>query len=316
MAELRDHPRPLIHLGYPKALSSWMQKHLFQPPQGYITALDPLHTKLNLISTPPFGYDESAVRAVMDDRLASSDDSLVPVITSESLIGNPATGGADAELLARRLHDLAPDATVLVVVREQRAMIRSLYKTLVGFLGFPHAIDRLLEPRDRFAVPQFSTDFLQYPQAVAMYQRIWGADRVVVLPYELFNADAEAFLTAITAKTGAVSTTKPPSDQVVNAGSRILDIQRERIGNMVLEGGPFNYLGLREPTNARMTARLKRINQPRDDNALNRRLEQRFARRVDQLTAGVFATGNAVLQQQCVQSVAGIDLAAYGYDMS
>lgn len=295
----------------PKALSSWLQRELFHPPSGYTTVLDPIGSMLSFIHPRPFDFDSVEVARVLQPALTqAASEGFVPVITSESLIGNPNTGGANSVEIATRLHATLADAAILLVIREQQAMLRSLYKTFIMY-GRPHSLPALLDPVGEYELPPFDLDFLRYDQPVEHYRRLFGKDRVLVVPYELFQTDPGAFLDHLARFTGASHAAQLPVGRVVNANAPLVHLERERLRNCLTEGGPYNYLGLRRQTEERRIARIRRTARrgpPRLLAPLDRRLERRFAARSEAAIGDRFRSGNAWLSE-----LTGFDLASFGY---
>jgi hypothetical protein len=52
---------PLIHIGYHKALFSWMQKHLFLSECGFVTIMGPLAVRVEIIDPTPFALEAKKV---------------------------------------------------------------------------------------------------------------------------------------------------------------------------------------------------------------------------------------------------------------
>jgi hypothetical protein len=87
---------------------------------------------------------------------------------------------------------------VLIVVREQRSVILSVYKQYV-LAGGPSPFERFVEapadPADR--VPTFDFRFYEYHHLIRHYRDRFGAESVCVLPYEAFVQDPAEFVRAI-----------------------------------------------------------------------------------------------------------------------
>ena len=306
--------KPLIHIGFPKALSSWMQKSLFKPEQGFINVLDSLHTTIGLIDPTPFCFDESVCIGYIEDALKKNTykKSLVPVCSAEALIGNPYCGGFNAKQNADRIKQLFPDARILFIVREQRQLMRSLYKTMMVW-GMPHTIKRLLNPRDTSLAPQFNLDFLRFNLATAYYQQLFGNDNVLVLPYELFIEDPDFFTRAILQHANCPPTEafkRLPWKKKINTNQPLINLYLQRLFNLLLSS-PFNYAGILESTENRVYKRIKRSKHnlfpPYTDNWL----ENDFSKKVNSVFDGQFVESNNHLQK-----ITGLDLAKYGYDIS
>ncbi len=299
----------LVHLGFPKALSSWLQKHWFVAECGYQTLLDPVQVQLKLIDPAPFAFDPQPAVAQMS---ASASDELLGVITSESLSGNMYSGGYDARTCIDRVLEIAPSARLLLIVREQRTLIRSLYKSLVTW-GMPHSIERLLDPDEPRLVPQFNLDYLRFDDRVAYYQSLVGADRVLVLPYELFVAEPLKFLQSIHKFSGAGKAPdwdSLPVQQRVNPGQSLLNLELQRLANYWLHSGAYNYSGLLRPSGAAWQRRIRRSKRNPFPAFTNSWFEAGFQSKVERATAGVYADSNQRLQQ-----LAGLELKSYGYQL-
>ena len=305
---------PLIHIGFPKAMSSWLQKFLFQPEQGYINILDSLRTTISVIDPSPFTFDESKCRAFIEETLSKTPNyqRLVPVCSAEALAGNYYCGGFNAKQNADRLKILFPDAKILFIVREQRSLMRSLYKTMVVW-GMPHSIKRLLNPKHTSLVPQFNLDLLRFDLTTAHYQELFGRDNVLVLPYESFIRDPKNFVTKILSHTQCMATTafeKLPWKRKLNKNQPLLNIYIQRLKNLFLKT-PFNYAAPLELTEARIAANIKNSKSSKLPAFTHNWFEDDFNQTVSHAFAGQFSASNLHLEH-----LTGLQLSQYGYDVA
>lgn len=305
-------PPPLVHIGFPKALSSWLQKHLFKPEQGFLNILDSLHTQISVIDPTPFRFDENLCIGFMEKSLAQHVDhhGLVPVCSAEALIGNPYCGGYNAKQNADRLKQLFPDARILLIVREQQQLIRSLYKTMVVW-GMPHSIKRLLDPKDTSMAPQFNLDFLRFDLATAYYQQLFGPDNLLVLPYEAFTADPQKFTKTILQHAGckpAPAFEKLPWQKRINVNQPLFNLYVQRLMNLMVST-PFNYTGILPSTEKAIHNRIRRSKNNPFPTFTNQWFEDDFRQQVSNAFTGQFPDSNSRLQQ-----LTGLDLAQYGYE--
>lgn len=304
---------PLIHVGYPKALSSWMQKHLFKPEHGFLSILNSMESTIGVIDPPPFEFTDTQALSYIHANLARTPQhqGLTPVISAEMLIGNPYCGGFNAKQNADRLHQLFPHGKILLIVREQRQLIRSLYKTLVIW-GMPHSIKRLLHPQELSMAPQFNLSYLRFDMAVQYYQQRFGTDNVLVLPYETFTQDAHGFLQRVFAFAGqdaTLSLARLPVQKRVNTNQTLLNLYLQRLHNLLFLSSPFNYAGLFRSSEARTQARLRRSKRNPFPAWLDNVFEDDFRQQVERACAGQFTDSNDRLA-----ALTGLDLAALGYD--
>ncbi|HUE92483.1 sulfotransferase domain-containing protein [Pseudomonas sp.] len=310
---------PLVHIGYPKSLSKWLQKNLFIPEMGFIKCLNPELVHELLVSKKPFQFDCQAIQGKVNFAIARANKilpppqaiQLVPVVTSEALVGNMFCGGFDAELLAQRLVHSFPQAKILIVVREQRQMIRSLFSTAVAW-GIPHKIEDFLSPRDENIAPQFSCEYLFYDALVSYYQEIFSKDRVVVVPYELFKSDPAAFVGKIMqlypTTYNSVNFSNLPFNAVVNQGQTAIETNAQRFLNSCFLRTPFNYSGWFNDRDSWRLVRNTWRAPLSKTNYLVSCLETRLAKKIERLTMGRFSDSNKRLSQ-----LTGMDFSAFGY---
>ena len=81
---------PLIHIGYHKTASSWLQKVLFKNPlAGFCSPWRPGEYFAQFILANPFVFCASRARAAFEPGFREArEQGLVPVITNEALSGN------------------------------------------------------------------------------------------------------------------------------------------------------------------------------------------------------------------------------------
>jgi len=116
---------------------------------------------------------------------------------------------------AERLHRVLPSASILVVVRHQRTMLRSLYNYYVQRGGHASLAEFL-----GGNVPgcDFRLEALWYDETVALYQGLFGAGRVKVIPYELLTTAPSRFLTEVLEFIGVVAPSPESASRVANRG--------------------------------------------------------------------------------------------------
>jgi hypothetical protein len=195
-----DSPRRgevLVHVGFHKTATSWLQSFLFDDLRArFRSPFSRAELLENFVLVNPLRFDAPSLRSRIEGQLtALQRDGLVPVLSHERLSGNPHSGGYDRKDLADRLHDVLPRARILVTIREQHSMILSVYKQYVRE-GGALPLRRYLHPPHRgiARVPMFSFDFFEYDLLVAYYQQLFGAECVLVLPFELLRSSTSEFV--------------------------------------------------------------------------------------------------------------------------
>jgi hypothetical protein len=308
-----DAVTELLHIGYHKTGTTWLQRDVFAG--GVPGFALPWHRGvLNdaFVTVNDLDFSAERARALLAERRAvmPPSDAAVDVVSHERLSGNPHSGGYDSRAIASRLRATFPDARVLAVIRRQSEMVLSAYKQYVRE-GGAQSIDRYLHPphRGRARVPQFSLSFFEYDRLIACYHDLFGADRVLVLPYEQLDADPLAFVQRIAAFGGV------PEPASVAASRRNVGLSGTAVGVK----RRFNFWFARDTVNPAApfdwprVAHGVRTRLDRIDPRLPARLRRRSDRRLDDVvraeTDGRFAESN-----RRTATLTGLDLASLGYE--
>ncbi len=185
---------PLIHIGYHRTGSTWLQRYLFaSEAAGYLSPF-PRDTIVrdSLVAPHPLAFEPARAAAAFAPGLdAAAARGLVPVISAERLSGYPDSGGYDSKEIAARLAAVFPDGRLLIVIREQRGIILSCYKVYVRAGGDLPLQDWLHPPaRGRMRGPHFDFGHFAYDRLARHYVDLLGRDRVLVIAFEDLIADA------------------------------------------------------------------------------------------------------------------------------
>lgn len=176
--------RHLIHVGWPKAGSTWLQSWFAAHPgigycAGGIAGYANVHTLAALPETS----------SVPQWRVTSEEGFILPRERGSGVVyGSPDLTQDTIEAQQRErcgaLAELFPSAHILIVTRGFRAMILSSYSQFVRS-GQSASFDTLLANAGQF-LPW------NYDRAIALYRAAF-AGRVIVLPFELLDADPAKF---------------------------------------------------------------------------------------------------------------------------
>jgi hypothetical protein len=206
-------PKMLVHIGYFKTGSTWLQKRIFPCEALGFCSLwrDRAVPFRELIAPLSYNFDREYARSVMlPDVEKIQAQGLVPVLSDENLCGNPSPWGYEGGPIARRLYSVFPDARVLICIREQRAMLLSLYRQSVrwGYASSLQAFfdriqnDSKLKRKEPGSFIPLGLHFLKYDALVRFYIELFGAENVLVLPYELLRDNQAAFVNRILRHSG------------------------------------------------------------------------------------------------------------------
>lgn len=301
----------LIHVGYHKAASTVLQDQLFADPGGaFLPPPEPRHALVQRFVVPqPMCFNAAAATRHYTPLLdRAAEQGRVPVLSHERFSGYPPSGGFDSTIIADRLHRCFPQARILIVVREQRASILSMYSQYVSD-GGDLSLRDYLSPREPFLkrMPGFSEEFYRYHRLVQRYRALFGADRVLCLPFEEFARSPGPTLQRIMGFVGREA--PPPVTRTQNAKRAASfqlaqrQVNRWLSANELSPGRSVALGGFRRRFGA-LSGRLD----PRWTAALDRRLERRMTALVRARFAGRFAQSNSILSE-----LIGFDLPQYGY---
>jgi len=188
----------LIHIGFHKTGTTYLQRNVFTGENGYSSpwSVSSGEAIEYFILTHERKYKSKVVR---DQFTRACDDgsmsNRIPVISHEDLSGYPIYGRYYGHQVASRIKITFPDAKILICIREQKSMIRSLYGQYINqggewplstFLGDEY--DHLSGYR-----PIFQLEHLEYDLIVKHYQELFGVENVLVLPYELLKENSAEF---------------------------------------------------------------------------------------------------------------------------
>lgn len=249
----------IIHIGYAKAASSWTAD-MFRADgsQFYLLLDDGRGRKMyeHIVSPNPLKFDPKEARknllSVVDDPDRRR-DGREPVLASERLVGSWLTGGHDTREVADRLSAMFPDAKVLMVIREQKSMLSSVYRQYVrkGGLRSPEGLfvpRRALSPGDDVENPpgyergpSFSFDFFEYDRIIEHYRQLFSPSNVLAIPLEVLKADMERYVEDIYEFAGvAPGEDFEPETGRTNVGINSFDVRIRRYLNPFLKRDYIN----------------------------------------------------------------------------
>jgi hypothetical protein len=195
----------LIHIGYQKTGSTWLQRELFTHPElGFFPlvkngcGIEPgsKQTKQGgspFLFPPDFAFNGSQVREKLRKEMQWNENRM-NVISSEALSGHASVGYTNAAEIADRLYQVFPEAKILVGVREQASMISSLYHQYLKMGGTLSLAASLARSEDLPFPGSISLERFHYDRLIAHYKRLFGEERVMAYPLERWKEDFAGFL--------------------------------------------------------------------------------------------------------------------------
>jgi len=215
--------RLLLHVGYHKTGSSWLQRELFgmrrawdsgsahprmRQPGAFVAPWSQSDMTRQLVWDHPLSFDPERAREFFSAGIEQAiRASRIPVISHERLSGLPQIGGCDSKEMADRLVSVFPSARILIVIREQASMLVSLWKGYVQRGGI-RSLERFVAQQASPGNLGYLGRHLEYHHMIAYYQRLFGEESVLVLPFEFLAREPASFV----AKLAGFSESPPPSN--------------------------------------------------------------------------------------------------------
>ena len=217
-----------IHIGFTKAASSFLQLYL----EGHPKIVSIPHSKIPLqylvFCNDLNNIPNDAIDYFLQYYQKAKAEDLVPVFSHERLSGNPHSGHYDMEAICRRLHFVFPHAKVIIVIREQYALIASIYKQYIS-IGGTRVLDDFLSYRWDMRMPRFDWLAYEFHRIVKLYQSVFSPENIYVALFENLVQSPTKFLSGISDFMGVLI---EPSDLgVVNPGLAEKSIELKRIMN-------------------------------------------------------------------------------------
>lgn len=187
----------LIHIGYHKTASSFLQHNVFETDQQLLSAP---RGSIRARFLEPGGLDfdsEKTVEWLNEWRDEARAAGRHLILSDEELSGSIHTGGSGGYVtkeVATRLQQVAPDAHILIVIRNQLDLIESAYRQYVKRGGTLPLTKYLTDRGTNYKLPGFRFHHLDYYALVQLYRSLFPAERVHIMTYETLRADPERFL--------------------------------------------------------------------------------------------------------------------------
>jgi hypothetical protein len=199
----------LIHIGYGKTGTTWLQENLFNFDNPTFTNLSTKDKRQSTIASnflidknnyPLTSFDDNT------EQIQSAFDEIIDlhknrktnywVISQERLVGTATHGGYDSRKNAILLKNHFPKAKILIVIREQKNIIQSHYFQYLNG-GGTNKVVKYLKPKNRDFKPDFTPEHFKFSFLIKEYYALFGKENVHVLPYELFLKEPEKFIKSI-----------------------------------------------------------------------------------------------------------------------
>ncbi len=302
---------PLLHIGYAKTGSTFLQFNIFKPDYGFYNAFDQHFAQViqRFILCNSFTYDAVATLKYFKDKYAvAKSQGLKPVISAESLSGQLFANNNIEKAISLRLKETFPDAKILIVIRNQKAIIKSAWKHYLRNNG-AQTIDRFIrkEGIKQGFTSILNMDRFQYHFLVKQYQKLYGKENVLVLPFELLKINQKEYVNKILAFSGTCKEFKEDIYPPANVARTPVELFiRHKIGfymNVDRYGDKKVFLQKVLDKVCPLVAKIT-------PDCVNKSIDKSWDRYLDLLIDGYYQDSNNILAE-----ITGLDLKEYHYEI-
>ncbi len=189
--------KPLhVHVGLPRAGSTFFQNRIFRDKKGirFLGKTQDCYPewlmRWHYLSAHDFSLEANRIRSEVRESCSSTQPNL---LSSEMFT----MWGGRAGEQASRLHELFPEARIVIVLREPISRMVSFYKAIVERDGFFHPLKNMIDWKELPFVdykrkPVQIGDF-QYDTLVDSYRSLFGDEQVCVLRLEDMKSTPQSF---------------------------------------------------------------------------------------------------------------------------
>lgn len=298
---------PLIHVGYQKTASTFLQHTVFSNEEIFFTPWNILSAEAidHFVLRHPQRFNPSLIRNEL-----KAPEGLIPVVSHENLLGYPIFGRYHAQPAARRIAETFPDAKILVCIREQRSILLSNYIQYIRQGGNLKLHNMLTNNRERPGYrPLLRLDHFEYDLTYSILREFFDDSQILMLPYELLRADHQAFMKKLGDFAGAdLSALRPAKAVHVRPGATA--VRLEHFLNGIIKNPsplPEHYKDYPIAVRAR-TKLVKWVDALSKNTPLNKNFFKSLEQEIESHVDNYFDISNAR-----TSNLTGFDLSAYGY---
>lgn len=307
MVKYNDVPI-LVHVGPHKTGTTWLQENIFTTAQGIV--YDPsFELSHRAFLNPYYGnFDPEAARAVYLPMLERARLERKPlVISDEALSGWPFGQRSTRQIVAERIQLTFPQARILITVREQDAVLLSMYSEYLRY-GFSSSLPAFLnqETSNPNLQPLLDLTYYEWDRVLDMYSSIFGPQQVIAVPMEWGISKPENYISVL--------------ETFLDARLGTLESQKmEKVARPALSGWSLSVLRRANMTRPHDTRHLHRPSRFSPNSlayqvdrftpkGARKRSKQAMKDKIDQSVGNKFTASNREFQKET-----NYDLAAFSY---
>lgn len=199
----------LLHPGFHKTATSWLQSVVFAEHRLFRSLLD--HQEIDDVFVRPhdLDFDPDEARVTISKLRQGTKSAAVDVISSEILSGTMFSGSRESLRLADRLSDVFDDAKILLTVRSQQSIMKSVYLQYLK-RGGRLSIEDYIDYRPEAGYFWFEPKVLEFDRLAQAYADRFGSENVLVLPQELLRTGKAQYLSLLFRFAGVATKASEP----------------------------------------------------------------------------------------------------------
>lgn len=189
-------PPPLIHIGYHKTATTWMQRQLFTPEHGYVQIAGHEEVSTHVVGPHGLSFSPKPMKMLISEKSKMALNGQVAVISSEILSGNLFYGGRESDIFAQRLKAIAPEARILISIRSQKHILTSVYMQYL-IRGGTLPPKKFFCETTEFGYFGFASAHFEFDRLISHYQLLFGRENVYILTQESLKKDIDGTLMSL-----------------------------------------------------------------------------------------------------------------------
>lgn len=176
----------IIHIGFPKTATTWLQKKFYPNVENYEYYM-PWVSNVEIIGVDPMDPTYNMRKWKEKNNI---------IISNENFLGIGRINGFIRIGLAHRLKEIFPDAHIVIFIRNQIDLIASEYSWYVKNSGCTYSPRQFIHKRIRNPYNTFSYKLfhLNYDVIIDLYKNLFGEQKVHIFLYEELKSKPEAFV--------------------------------------------------------------------------------------------------------------------------
>jgi len=238
-----------FHIGYPKTATSFLQDEIF--PQFKSIHFIPLSELkdplLKITSQDEFNFDYKKIR---EDIISKLDPDKPNLISFEGLCGEIIFKHTNQKQIADRLHKLFPESHIIIIIRNQYDLIKSLYrqsihlggtKKFTEFINFQYG---KIKPSYITIDGRVNLEMFKFLPLIDYYNELFNPSNVHIILFEIIKVDGiKKFVEKFISILRTNDQIKTPN-KLTNEGYQLRQIQIARFLNKIFKKNKLIENGL------------------------------------------------------------------------